>query len=105
VDAGAAATLLPLWQLAQELQSNTSAAPHELTAVLDEIEASMDSTQVPAIAAMQLDAAQAGGSADAASASSASSQSALGSVQSAAGMDPGMRPSAGGRGLDGPGPH
>ncbi len=52
VDAATAAKLLPLWQLLEQLNTSTSAAPQEVTAVLDQIRAAMSPSQVSAIDAM-----------------------------------------------------
>ena len=49
-----AATLLPLWQAYQNLSASDSAAPAELTALVNQIQKNMQPGQVKAIAAMQL---------------------------------------------------
>ena len=51
-----AATLLPLWQAYQNLSASDSAAPAELTALVNQIQKNMQPGQVEAIAAMQLTA-------------------------------------------------
>jgi hypothetical protein len=53
VDKVTAAKLLPLWQLLQQLSTGTSTAPQEITAVLDEINATMTPAQTQAIEGMQ----------------------------------------------------
>jgi hypothetical protein len=54
VDAEHASQLLPLWQLFSDLSASTSAAPEELAAVVQEIEATMTADQFSAIKAMNL---------------------------------------------------
>lgn len=54
VDKATAAKLLPLWQLLQQLSSGTSTAPQEVTAVLDQIQATMTPEQSQAIDSMQI---------------------------------------------------
>ena len=54
VDKATAARLLPLWQLLQQLNTGTSTAPQEVTAVLDEIQATMTPDQRQAIDSMQI---------------------------------------------------
>ncbi len=54
VDAASAANLLPLWQLLEQLDTSGSAAPQEITAVIDEIKLSMTSAQIKAIDAMSI---------------------------------------------------
>jgi hypothetical protein len=54
VDPAMAAKLLPLWQLLLQLDTSTSAAPQEVTAVLDQIRATMTPAQVSAISGMQI---------------------------------------------------
>ncbi len=51
-----AATLLPLWQAYQNLSDSDSAAPAELTALVNQIQKNMQPGQVETIAAMQLTA-------------------------------------------------
>ncbi len=53
VDSAMAAKLLPLWQLLHQLNTSTSAAPQEVTAVVDQIQATMNPDQVKAINSMQ----------------------------------------------------
>ena len=78
VDSAAASQLLPLWQLLDELDSNSSAAPAEFTAVTEEIQLTMTSAQIKAIDDMQLtqqdvaSASQSSGSTNAASSTAAS---------------------------------
>ena len=52
VDAKTAARLVPLWQLMVQLHSSSSTAPQEVTAVMDEIQATMTSQQVNTINGM-----------------------------------------------------
>lgn len=54
VDAKQAATLLPLWQLLRQLNSSSSAAPEEVSAVVDAIQAAMTADQVSTIDGLQL---------------------------------------------------
>ena len=54
VDAKQAAQLLPLWQLLRQLNSSSSAAPEEVSAVVDAIQAAMTPGQVSAIDGFQL---------------------------------------------------
>jgi hypothetical protein len=53
IDAPLASQLLPLWQLMAELQSNSSAAPQETAAVLEQIRTTMTADQINAINKMQ----------------------------------------------------
>lgn len=52
VDAAQAARLLPLWELLAQLNSSSSAAPEEITAVTEEIKLNMTAAQIGAIDAM-----------------------------------------------------
>ncbi len=54
VDAKTAAKLVPLWQLMVQLHSSTSSAPQEVTAVMDEIQATMTAQQVNTINGMSI---------------------------------------------------
>ncbi len=54
IDSASAAKLLPLWQLMDELNTSSSAAPEEITAVVEEIQMTMSSAQVKAINAMSI---------------------------------------------------
>ncbi len=54
VDAEQAAELLPLWQVLNGLNESGAAAPEEIDALVTQIEETMTSEQVTAIAAMQL---------------------------------------------------
>ncbi len=54
VDAAAATRLLPLWQLLDQLETSGSAAPAEITAVVEQIESEMAPSQLKAIEAMNL---------------------------------------------------
>ena len=53
VDARSAANLLPLWQLLQQLSSSSSAAPEEISAVVEEIQLNMSAAQIQAIESME----------------------------------------------------
>ncbi len=57
IDPKTAAKLLPLWQLMVQLHSSTSAAPQEVTAVLNQIEATMTPGQVNSIDGMSFTSA------------------------------------------------
>lgn len=57
IDAKTAAKLIPLWQLMVQLHSSSSAAPQEVTAVLEEIQATMTPSQVNAIDGMSFTSA------------------------------------------------
>lgn len=54
IDPKMAANLVPLWQLLYQLDSSTSAAPQEVTAVVDQIKATMTPVQVSTINSMSL---------------------------------------------------
>ena len=54
IDPKMAASLIPLWQLLYQLKSSTSSAPQEVTAVVDQIKATMTSDQVSTINNMTL---------------------------------------------------
>lgn len=54
VDSATAAKLLPLWQLLLQLDSSTSAAPQEVTAVVDQIRNTLAPAQVSAINTMTI---------------------------------------------------
>ncbi len=54
VNATQAAQLLSLWQLLNQLNTSSSAAPQEITATVDQIQSTMTSQQIQAIDAMQL---------------------------------------------------
>jgi hypothetical protein len=54
IDASMAANLLPLWQLMAQLNGSSSTAPQEVTAVLNQIQATMNPEQVKVISSMQL---------------------------------------------------
>jgi hypothetical protein len=54
VDPKMAANLLPLWQLLLQLNSSSSTAPQEVTAVLDKIHSTMTPEQVTTIDSMSL---------------------------------------------------
>ncbi len=103
VDSAAAAKLLPLWELLEQLDTSGSAAPQEVTAVVDEIQLNMTSVQIQAINAMKIDQSQVLGSTSAASAKSSSTKT---STQAAsAAVDPALGGDmAGGAPMDGGGP-
>jgi hypothetical protein len=54
VDSKMAANLLPLWQLLFQLNSSSSTAPQEVTAVLDQIKITMTPEQISTINSMTL---------------------------------------------------
>lgn len=54
VDAATAAQLLPLWQLMDELSTNSAASPAEITAVIEQIESTMTASQLRYIQALNL---------------------------------------------------
>ncbi len=60
VDKASAAKLLPLWQLLAQLESSSTAAPQEITAVIDEIKVNMTDPQIKAIDAMSFTEAEFG---------------------------------------------
>ena len=57
VDSAEAGKLLPLWQLLNQLNSSTSAAPQEITAVVNQIQSTMTPEQTSAISSMQITSA------------------------------------------------
>jgi hypothetical protein len=86
VDAQFASQLLPLWQLMAELDSNSSAAPEELEAVVEMIQATMSADQLEAIDEMRLsqsDIVRATGGAGSATTTSGAAGTATGSSQAA----------------------
>ncbi len=104
VDAQAAAKLLPLWELLEQLDTSGSAAPEEITAVVDEIQLNMTAAQVKAIDAMNIDPKQPGVAGSAPTSATASSTKSSAQVTSAGG-DPMMGGIAGsGMPMDGGGP-
>lgn len=54
VDSNTAANLLPLWKAMQALSSSDTTAPAELNAIVKQLVSGMSTTQLQAIAAMQL---------------------------------------------------
>ncbi len=102
IDSTTAATLLPLWQLLAELSSSGTAAPEEITAVIDEIQLNMTPAQIKAIDAMKISA----GKAAATPRSGSTSASTSGSTAQVAstGGDPAMGGILGGDGPMGGGP-
>jgi hypothetical protein len=57
VDSVEAGKLLPLWQLLNQLNSSASAAPQEITAVVDQIQSTMTPEQTSAIDSMKITSA------------------------------------------------
>lgn len=102
VDAKSAAALLPLWELLQDLDTSGTAAPQEITAVIDEIRLNMTSAQIQAIDAMKIDAGQQG--IPAASKASSASSSTSSSQASAVANDPALGGDMSGAPMDGGGP-
>ncbi len=92
VDSVAAAQLLPLWQLLDELNSSGSAAPEEITAVVEEIQLTMSPAQIKAINTMSISqsdlasASQSGAPSSTTNATTANS----GAQVASAGTDPTM---------------
>ncbi len=112
VDSELSAQLLPLWQLLNELNSSGSAAPQEITAVVETIQSTMTPEQIKAITAMHLTqadiatASQSGGSSTAAGTTAANSGAQVVSADAGPIMGGdmpagGMPPDAGGMPLDG----
>lgn len=54
IDSEMAAQLLPLWQLMDELSTNGATAPQEVTAVIEQIEATMTPEQIKAMDEMDI---------------------------------------------------
>ncbi len=81
VDAASAANLLPLWQLLEELDTNASSAPQEVTAVVEEIRSNMTATQIQAIDAMSIETSQLASSSSASGTSSSSRAASAGASQ------------------------
>ncbi len=98
VDAASAAKLLPLWQLLDELDSNASSAPQEITAVVEEIRLNMTATQIQAIDAMSIETSQLASSSSASGASSSRTASAGASQMMSAPMAGGVPMDGGGGG-------
>jgi hypothetical protein len=57
VDSAEAGKLLPLWQLLNQLNASASAAPQEVTAVVNQIQSTMTPEQTSAISSMQITSA------------------------------------------------
>ena len=57
VDSAEAGKLLPLWQLLNQLNESSSAAPQEIIAVVDQIQSTMTPEQTSAISSMQITSA------------------------------------------------
>jgi hypothetical protein len=87
VDARSAAQLLPLWELLEGLSTSGSAAPAEITAVIEEIQLNMTSAQIKAIDAMQL---ASGGSTGSAPSNKSSANTTSSSAAQVAGADTGQ---------------
>ena len=103
VDSTAAATLLPLWELLEQLDTSGSAAPQEITAVVNEIQLDMSSEQIKAIDAMSIDQSQLG--APGSAASSVAISTGTSAQASAAANDPALGGDmTGGAPMDGGGP-
>ena len=83
IDAASAAQLLPLWQLLQELSASGSAAPEEISAVVEEIQLNMSAAQIQAIESMEFTQAAVG--APPASSASAADGTTAQAVSAAAG--------------------
>ncbi|HEX8992468.1 MAG TPA: hypothetical protein VF784_12385 [Anaerolineales bacterium] len=98
VDAASAANLLPLWQLLDELDSNASSAPQEITAVVEQIRLNMTATQIQAIEAMSIETSQLAPSSSASGTRSNSQAASAGAPQMMS------APMAGGVPMDGGGP-
>lgn len=98
VDAASAAKLLPLWQLLEELDTNASSAPQEITAVVEQIRLNMSTTQIQAIDAMTIETSQYAASASGTGTKSNSQAASGGTAQMMGG------PMAGGIPMDGGGP-
>jgi hypothetical protein len=89
VDSTSAARLLPLWQLVEQLDTSGTAAPEEITAVVNEIQLSMTSAQIKAIDAMSIDESQLAASGGSAPSTTANSSSPKTSAQEgSAAVDP-----------------
>jgi hypothetical protein len=99
VDSQSAAQLLPLWQLMAELSTSSAAAPQEIAAVVDQIQATMTAEQIGAIDDMALSAGDLTGPAAAASSSTSASGDAAGAPVDA--VIGGGVPPAGGGGIPG----
>ena len=106
VDAASAAQLLPLWQLLEQLDTSVSAAPAEITAVIEQIESTMTESQLKAIEAMKLTGSDVAKASPGSGASAAASAATTGSNAQAAAADPALGGDlgAGGMPLDGGGP-
>lgn len=101
VDATSAAKLLPLWQLLAQLSGSGTAAPQEISAVVEEIQLNMTSAQISAIDAMSITQRQIASSTGPASSDSTGSTSvaqsaAVGDVMMSGGMPMGDAPLDGG---------
>ncbi len=107
VDAASAARLLPLWQLLDQLETSGSAAPAEITAVVEQIESEMAPSQLKAIEAMNLKDSDVTKASLGSGASAATGTITTGSAsQAVAAADPALGGNLGGGGvpLDGGGP-
>lgn len=107
VDATTAARLLPLWELLDELSTNSAAAPAETTAVIEQIESTMTAAQLKAIQALNLtdnDVTKASEGGGAATATGTTTAGSSGRASSAAGRKLLAGSSGAGMPLDGGGP-
>jgi hypothetical protein len=105
VDASQAAALLPLWELLAQLNTSSSAAPEEVSAVIEEIKLNMTAAQISAIDAMpasNFNLGAASGSPAASSTASGTNSAAAGAPMLAGGI--GGAPMVGGGPMDGGGP-
>lgn len=101
VDAASAANLLPLWQLLEELDSNASSAPQEISAVIEQIRLNMTAPQIQAIDATAFETSQlaaSGGASPSATGANSGQAASAGAPQMLGG------PMAGGVPMDGGGP-
>ncbi len=100
VDASQAATLLPLWELLAQLNSSGSAAPEEITAVVEQIRLNMTDAQISAIDAMPASDFNLGAASGAPAASGTSANT---NNASAAASDPMLSGAMGSAPMDGGG--
>jgi len=103
VDSTAAAKLLPLWELLEQLDTSGYAAPEEITAVVEEIQLNMTSAQIKAISAMSIDQSQLGLTGGAAPSTGTSSTQSSAQAASIA-NDPALGGVPGDAPIDGGGP-
>jgi hypothetical protein len=103
VDSQSAAELLPLWQLMDELSTNSASAPQEISAVVDRIRATMTTEQVGAIDEMTLSVGEVADPSAGMAASSTSGSEDAARIPVEAVVGGGMPPDAGGGIPGGPG--